>query len=251
VATRDLFICHASENRYTHTRPLVAALRDLAISAWVDEGEILPGRSIIDAVSDGLRECTYVLVLITPEFLKPGWRQSELKAALEKELRTGVSRVVVVLADVSHDQYAERYPLVADKLWIGWESPEQVAADLAPLFHREVVTESAEHRFPKDFTGTVWTRVIPTPEGASSLHEVTIRWGAYFKVTVVEMPGAGAACLWYRKLAEDDIGLSASVSPPATLVFGTGEPPNDPVVLDINQGWTERGYQSGSPAGVR
>jgi len=51
---RDVFICHASADKETHARPLAAALLRRAISTWMDEAEIRPGGSILDAINEVL-----------------------------------------------------------------------------------------------------------------------------------------------------------------------------------------------------
>lgn len=51
--SRDVFVCHASEDKPDVVRPLSQALAATGISSWVDEAEIHCGDSIVDKVSDG------------------------------------------------------------------------------------------------------------------------------------------------------------------------------------------------------
>ena len=95
---RDLFLCHAHLDKVTHVRPLVAALNKRGVSCWVDEAELLPGVSLIDAVNDGLATARFVLVIITENFLQRNWTQRELNAALSREIRMGTVVVIPILA---------------------------------------------------------------------------------------------------------------------------------------------------------
>jgi len=56
---RDIFICHASEDKQAIVRPLVAAFKAQKISCWVDEAEIRWGDSITQKVNEGLAQSRY------------------------------------------------------------------------------------------------------------------------------------------------------------------------------------------------
>jgi hypothetical protein len=51
VKTRDVFLCHTSEDKDEVVRPLVAALAESDISVWFNEAEIKWGDSITQAVN--------------------------------------------------------------------------------------------------------------------------------------------------------------------------------------------------------
>lgn len=51
---RDIFLCHASEDKLKVVKPLVAALNEAGISYWYDEAEIKWGDSVIQKVNEGL-----------------------------------------------------------------------------------------------------------------------------------------------------------------------------------------------------
>jgi hypothetical protein len=58
VPARDVFWCHAGDDRFTHTTPLARELNCGTIGCRVGEGETLEGRSPTDAINDGLRAST-------------------------------------------------------------------------------------------------------------------------------------------------------------------------------------------------
>src|SRR5690242_9168175 len=77
-------IREAHLDQVTHARPLVDALGRRSVSCWVDEAELLPGVSLMDAISEGLTSAHFVVVLITENFLQRNWTQRELNAALSR-----------------------------------------------------------------------------------------------------------------------------------------------------------------------
>jgi hypothetical protein len=236
MPARDIFLCHAHEDRFTHASPLVQELNILGISCWVDEGEILPGKSLIDAINDGLRTSTLVLVLVTERFLGPGWRRRELNAALAREIRTAATVVVPVL-DVDHGRFAEQYPLLGDKLALDWaEGPVTIARKIAAMFPRSPGAEW-HHDHPADHIGLVWVRVLPSRTHTGERHKLTLRWGPYFKEQAFDAPETGPVSFAHHKTAADAVTLHASVSPPAVVTFGQGPAPDQPA-LNIDEGWT-------------
>lgn len=236
MPARDVFLCHARDDRFTHTRPLARELNVLGISCWVDEGEILPGRSLVDAINDGLRASTYVLVLVTENFLRPGWRQHELNASLAREIRTATTVVIPVL-DVDHGRFAEQYPLLGDKLALDWaEGPAGVACEIAALFPRKPSPEW-HYNHPADHIGLVWVRVLPDSTHKGEPHRLTLRWGPYFKERNFDGPSEGPVSFLHHKTAPDAVTLHVSVNPPAVVTFGQGTAPDQPAT-NIDEGWT-------------
>lgn len=236
MPARDVFLCHAHDDKFTHTAPLARELNLRGISCWVDEGEILPGRSLIDAINDGLRASTYVLVLVTDTFLRPGWRQRELNAALAREIRTDTTVVIPVL-DVDHGRFANQYPLLGDKLALDWyKGLDYVASEIASLFPRSPSPEW-HHDHPVDHIGLVWVRVLPTLENKNRSHCLTLRWGPYIKDQVFDAPDNGPVSFAHHKTAPDRVTLHVSVSPSAVVTFGQGPAPDQPAI-NIDEGWT-------------
>jgi hypothetical protein len=53
--TRDIFVCHASEDKQDVVRPLVEVFTAAGVSCWYDEAEIQWGDSITQKVNEGLK----------------------------------------------------------------------------------------------------------------------------------------------------------------------------------------------------
>jgi len=124
---KDVFICHASEDKSDIIKPLVVAFKKEGISYWYDEAEIKWGDSITEKVNEGLKISRYVVVVISKSFLSKNWPQRELNSVLNVESSTGKVRVLLLIfgtEEVKRDIF-QKYPLLNDKLYLTWENDAQ------------------------------------------------------------------------------------------------------------------------------
>jgi hypothetical protein len=94
---RDLFICHANEDKESIVRPLIAAFNAADTSTWFDEAEIHWGDSITQKVNEGLQTARYVIVVLSAVFVHKPWPERELYAALNMEATSGKVKVLPLL----------------------------------------------------------------------------------------------------------------------------------------------------------
>ncbi len=73
--TRDIFICHATEDKDDVVRPMAEAFSQAGISCWYDEAEIKWGDSITQKVNEGLHISRYVIVVLSSAFMAKKWPQ--------------------------------------------------------------------------------------------------------------------------------------------------------------------------------
>jgi TIR domain len=233
---RDVFICHASADKDTYARPLAAALSRRAVSVWLDEAEIRPGTSIVDAINDGLRYARFVTPILTEEFIGRDWPRRELNAAFIKEVATRRVVVLPILA-VDQDLFFTRYPLLSDKLYLNWANGvERVAQEISELFGRSAALEW-HYDHPHDHVGIVWVTVLHQPANASVQHRLTLRWGAYIRHVAWTPGGVEPISFIHHKTNPDLVTLHASIEPAAIVTFGQGQPPRGQV-RNIDEGWT-------------
>lgn len=119
---RDVFICHASEDKSAVVAPLVGALAAARISCWYDQAEIRWGDSVTGKVNEGLSISRYVIVVLSPAFLGKHWPEREMNAALNLEATTGEVKVLPLIVG-SQDEVCNvlrRFPLLNDKLHLVW-----------------------------------------------------------------------------------------------------------------------------------
>jgi hypothetical protein len=128
---KDVFICHASEDKPEIIKPLVEAFKREGISFWYDEAEIKWGDSIIEKVNEGLRVSRYVIVVISKYFLSKNWPKRELNSALSIEASTGKVRVLPLVAgtDEVRSDIFQKYPILNDKSYLTWENNAQKIID--------------------------------------------------------------------------------------------------------------------------
>lgn len=236
MPARDIFLCHADLDKVTHARPLADALGRRGVSCWVDEAELLPGVSLMDAIGEGLTSAHFIAVLITENFFQRDWAQRELKAALSREIRTG-SVVVIPILTVDHDTYARRYPLLADKAYLNWDDGAESLADrIAALFAREPAPEWHKDH-PRHHVGLVWVRVLPSAGALGREHSMTLRWGPYIKDVRFTPQSQTPVTFLHHKTNPDAVTLHVHIEPASIVTFGQGTPPDKPPV-NIDEGWT-------------
>ncbi len=120
---RDIFICHAGEDKDEIVRPIVEALSQSGISCWYDEAEIRWGDSIVQKVNEGLASSRYVVVVFSPAFVQKNWPQRELNAVLNQEASTGEVKVLPLLVGSEEEkrEILRRFPLLNDKRYLPWD----------------------------------------------------------------------------------------------------------------------------------
>lgn len=123
VEKRDIFLCHASEDKSEVITPLVEALDSAEITYWYDQAEIRWGDSITEKVNEGLKISKYVVVILSEAFLPKKWPQRELNSALNAEASDGEVRVLPLLvgSEMIREAIIEKYPLLNDKAYIVWD----------------------------------------------------------------------------------------------------------------------------------
>jgi hypothetical protein len=101
------FLSHAGEDK-----PFVRALKSALVSrgwnAWLDEMEMVPGRSLRQQIDNGLRSSRFGIVVLSEAFFARRWPQHELDAlfALEGEEITRILPVWLNLTEGSVRNYS-------------------------------------------------------------------------------------------------------------------------------------------------
>lgn len=137
---KDVFICHASEDKPGIARVLVQALEQEGISCWYDEHDILWGDDFVDKINMGLAKSRYVIVIISEYSISKPWPKLELSSALNIELRNKRTTVLPLLVGVTS---AEAYgllhsiPLLTGKKCLYWEgNPQSIVDSLKDVINR-------------------------------------------------------------------------------------------------------------------
>jgi hypothetical protein len=120
---RDIFFCHASEDKDDVVRPLAEAFTEAGVSCWYDEAEIRWGDSITQKVNEGLGSSKFVVVVFSPAFVQKNWPQRELNSVLNQEASSGEVKVLPLLVGTEEEkkEILAKYPLLNDKRYLPWD----------------------------------------------------------------------------------------------------------------------------------
>lgn len=129
---RDVFLCHASEDKNAVVTPLANALESANISYFLDSKEICWGDSVTHVINQALVVTRFVIVVISADSLKKHWPQKEMNAALAREISDGETRVLPLLVAANknaREALWKQLALQSDKRYLEWEGDTTIIVD--------------------------------------------------------------------------------------------------------------------------
>lgn len=135
----DVFISHASEDKETFVEPLAIALANVGLDVWYDKFTLELGDSLSHSIDEGLANCRYGVVVISPAFLKKPWTAYELAGLVTREIAGG-KKILPVWHHVTRDQVMSKSPTLADKLAVRTEdsSASEIALQILQVVRPEL-----------------------------------------------------------------------------------------------------------------
>ncbi len=130
---RDVFLCHAWDDRKGAARELCDLLELCGVSVWFSEKDVVLGTSLLREIDGGLARSRIGIVLVTPALLRrlqgEGIADKELSALLVRDL------LVPVIHDTTYEALREVSPLLGSRsgLSTAEEPMNDVAAKIAEL----------------------------------------------------------------------------------------------------------------------
>lgn len=130
---RDVFLCHAWDDRQGIAKELHDLLVSNGVSVWFSEKDVALGVPLMRAIDKGLANSRIGLVLVTPALLRrlpqEGIADKELSALLARD------QLVPIVHNTTYDALRDVSPLLASRsgLSTAEESIADVAAKLAEL----------------------------------------------------------------------------------------------------------------------
>lgn len=130
---RDVFLCHAWDDRKESAKDLHDLLESLGVKVWFSEKDVLLGAPLLRAIDKGLANSKVGIVLVTPTLLnrlsKEGIADKELSVLLATD------RLIPIVHGTTYDALREVSPLLASRsgLDTSEDSLTEVAAKLAEL----------------------------------------------------------------------------------------------------------------------
>ncbi len=124
---KDIFLCHAWEDRKTTAKNLTDLLVENGTSVWFSENEVLLGTNLLREIDKGLAASRVGIVLVTTSFLK----RIQGNGIADKELSTLLSRdqLIPVLDGVTFEELYDVSPLLASRS--GLNTSEETMEDIA------------------------------------------------------------------------------------------------------------------------
>ncbi len=138
---RDVFLCHAWDDRKDAAKELHDMLVSKGVSVWFSEKDVLLGSSLLREIDKGLAKSRVGIVLVTPLFLKrikgEGIADKELSALLARDL------LVPIVHNTTFDDLREVSPLLGSRSGLSTieDSMEEVASKLAELVTPETILD--------------------------------------------------------------------------------------------------------------
>lgn len=124
---RDVFLCHAWDDRQGAAKQLHDLLESRGVSVWFSEKDVGLGVPLLRAIDKGLANSRVGIVLVTPALLRrlpaEGIADKELSALLARE------RLVPVVHGTTYEALREVSPLLASRS--GLSTAEEPMADVA------------------------------------------------------------------------------------------------------------------------
>src|SRR5215207_3138228 len=131
--SRDVFLCHAWDDRRGAAKELHDLLESRGVSVWFSEKDVALGTSLLREIDKGLAKSRIGIVLVTPALLSrlrgEGISDKELSALLARD------RLVPIVHDTTYEALRDVSPLLGSRSGLSTaENPmADVAAKLAEL----------------------------------------------------------------------------------------------------------------------
>lgn len=130
---RDVFLCHAWDDRKGAAKELHDLLASKGVTIWFSEKDVPLGSSLLREIDKGLAKSRVGIVLVTPSFLKrverEGIADKELSALLARDL------LVPVVHNTTFEDLREVSPLLGSRSGLSTieDSMADIAAKIAEL----------------------------------------------------------------------------------------------------------------------
>ncbi|XKE46131.1 toll/interleukin-1 receptor domain-containing protein [Halomonas organivorans] len=124
---RDVFLCHAWDDRKGAAKELHDLLESLDVSVWFSEKDVMLGAPLLREIDKGLARSRVGIVLVTPAFLS----RIQAEGIADKELSTLLARdlLVPIVHDTTYETLRDVSPLLGSRS--GLSTAEGSMSDVA------------------------------------------------------------------------------------------------------------------------
>ncbi|WP_235450589.1 toll/interleukin-1 receptor domain-containing protein [Komagataeibacter europaeus] len=130
---RDVFLCHAWDDRKEAAKELHDQLEAAGVSAWFSEKDVLLGSTLLREIDKGLAKSRVGIVLVTPSLLRrvqgEGIADKELSALLARDL------LVPIVHGTTYEALRDVSPLLGSRSGLNTaeDTMAAIAAKIAEL----------------------------------------------------------------------------------------------------------------------
>lgn len=118
MSRRDVFICHASEDKETLVKPLIDLFDKNGVSYWFDEKELTIGDILSNRIYTALSNAKFGLVIFSKAFLSKSWANKELELICRREQQENEIILLPIVNDISQNAVLSRYPFLRDRRFL-------------------------------------------------------------------------------------------------------------------------------------
>lgn len=130
---RDIFLCHAWDDRLGAAKQLHDLLEDKNVSVWFSEKDVMLGQPLMREIDRGLAKSRVGIVLVTPALLS----RLQSQGVADKELSALLARglLVPIVHGTTYDELRDVSPLLGSRAGLSTaeETMIQIAEKLADL----------------------------------------------------------------------------------------------------------------------
>lgn len=134
---RDVFLCHAWDDRASAAKELHDLLNSCGVSVWFSEKDVALGTPLLREIDKGLAKSRVGIVLVTPALL----RRIEQGGIAEKELSALLARdlLVPIVHQTTYESLRNVSPLLGSRS--GLDTAEETMANIATKIAELVAPE--------------------------------------------------------------------------------------------------------------
>lgn len=147
----DIFISHSSKDKVSLVRNFARQLRALGLDVWVDEEVILCGDNILNEIKKGIENSACIALILTPAFFESNWTSLELGLANSNDDYS----IIPVLAGISIEKIAQKYPFLLTKKYIVLDRTDQHSAAMQLAETVKQVKTRHRNKNPLDYQNAV------------------------------------------------------------------------------------------------
>lgn len=137
-----VFISHATEDKLNIARPLAELLVNNGFDVWYDEYSLTLGDNLRKSIDDGLLECDFGIVILSPNFFKKEWTQIELEGLFSKEIDNGKT-ILPVWHNIDRKTIKEYSSILSNKIGVNSsEGIDKILSEITKAIQKKRATIS-------------------------------------------------------------------------------------------------------------